>query len=49
MGGENNNEGRVEICIYGQWGTVCDDGWNTASANVVCQSLGIPGGKVNDL
>ena len=45
VGGIDNTEGRVEICLGGQWGTVCDDGWNAASAYVACQSLGIPGGE----
>ena len=40
VGGQNNFQGTVQICIGGVWGTVCDDSWGTSDAQVVCRQLG---------
>ena len=42
-GGQSNTEGTVEICYSGVWGSVCNDGWDSNVAAVVCQQLGFQG------
>ena len=39
MNGASNSEGRVEICLNDEWGTVCDRNWDDDDASVVCRQL----------
>ncbi|XP_064397919.1 neurotrypsin-like isoform X4 [Halichondria panicea] len=38
--GSSYNEGRVEVCSNGRWGTVCGDGWTEREVSLVCTRLG---------
>lgn len=32
--------GRVEVCLNGDWVSVCLDGWSDEEAQVVCEAVG---------
>ena len=40
VGGSYQWEGRVEIFIYGTWGTITDSEWTNNDVQVVCRKLG---------
>ena len=34
------SEGRLEVCVNGAWGTICDTVYGTRDAQVACRQLG---------
>jgi len=46
VGGPFSQEGRLVVFYNGTWGTVCDDRFTDAAANVVCSMLGYGQGQV---
>ena len=40
VGGPSPLEGRVEVCVNGDWGTVENNGWDYRDASVACRQLG---------
>ena len=42
MDGVTDRDGRVEVCVEGQWTRVCHGNWDFRDAAVVCNQLGYP-------
>ena len=42
-------EGRLEIFLNGEWGSICDDYWTPEDADVACRQLGFAGGSVVEM
>ena len=40
VGGDDCDEGLVEVCLNGHWGSVSYEQWGTEEATVVCNQLG---------
>ncbi|XP_052772761.1 uncharacterized protein LOC128211759 isoform X2 [Mya arenaria] len=40
--GQSEREGRVEIKVFDTWGTICENGFGLAEANVICHMIGFP-------
>lgn len=48
VGGSDNTEGRVELCIEGKWNSVCGDHWGNSESYIVCSELGlVPSGIIS--
>lgn len=44
VGGESHNQGRLEVYLNDQWGSVCDDGFSVDLAgDIACKQLGYIG------
>ena len=40
VNGGSSLEGRIEVCLNGVWGTICDNSWDDTDAGVVCSQMG---------
>ncbi|XP_023246946.1 protein bark beetle [Copidosoma floridanum] len=41
LGGKTSHEGRLQVRVGDKWGTVCNYGWTTRNAALVCHQLGL--------
>ena len=40
VNGSGPHEGRLEVCLYGVWGSVGDNGFDDYNAGVLCHVMG---------
>ena len=45
-GSSDNSQGRVEVCVDNQWGSICDDSWSPPSTALTCKLLNKFGGEL---
>ena len=38
-GRESGIDGRLEVCLNDQWGTVCGKNWNDMNTKIACRQL----------
>ena len=43
FGGSSIRSGMLQVFYLGEWGAVCDSGWDERDARIVCRDLGFPG------
>ena len=48
VGGSTNEEGNVQVCLYGAWGSVCQHSFGVNDARVACAQLGFQRAGINN-
>ena len=48
VGGDDELSGRLEVYLNGEWGTVCDDNFDTVDAKIACLSMDYSDGTVRN-
>ena len=43
LDGSHHSNGRLEVCVNGTWGRVCDNYWSEVESQVACRELGYTG------
>ena len=48
VGGSRPDNGRVQVCFNGVWGSVCSSGFGEPEAQVTCRNLGFSDGSISE-